>query len=284
MPEKKTQQLSGRARISDAPARLWPRYVFPIAGVWAVALAAYSNSFAGGFVFDNVPIVQNDPRIRAATAENIRHIFTGEYWFDSQTSGLYRPLTTLSYLFHYAVLGDASDPAAYHAVNLTLHCLNIALAYTLGLAILGDAFAALALAALWAVHPALVESVTNIVGRADLLAGFGVLAGLLCYVRQVSSTGRKRIVWLAALAARKPSHYSRKRAARFCPSSWLCMMSPGLEPRRGEIVWLPTSSSVFHSRFFSTCDPCCTRTCWCPSARTLWQAPVSGPRGLPPSK
>jgi tetratricopeptide (TPR) repeat protein len=200
VPGKKIQKLSGRARTSDAPARLWPRHAFAIAALWVLALAAYSNSFAGGFVFDNVPIVQNDPRIRVATAENIRLIFTGEYWFDSRASGLYRPLTTLSYLFHYAVLGNGSVPSAYHAVNLALHCLNIALVYALGLAILGDSFPALALAALWALHPSLVESVTNIVGRADLLAAFGVLTGLLCYVRQASATGRKRIAWLAALA------------------------------------------------------------------------------------
>ncbi|MGP8246139.1 MAG: tetratricopeptide repeat protein [Bryobacteraceae bacterium] len=200
MPGKKIQKVDGRAGTGGAPVRLWPRHTLQIAALWALALAAYSNSFAGGFVFDNVPIVQNDPRIRAATADNIGLIFTWEYWFDSGTSGLYRPLTTLSYLFDYAVLGNGSSPSGYHAVNLALHCLNIALVYALGLAILGDSFPALALAALWAVHPSLVESVTNIVGRADLLAAFGVLAGLLCYMRRASAAGRKRIAWLAALA------------------------------------------------------------------------------------
>jgi hypothetical protein len=32
---------------------------------------------------------------------------------------------------------------------------------------------------LWAVHSLSTEAVTNIVGRADLLAAFGVLAGFL---------------------------------------------------------------------------------------------------------
>jgi tetratricopeptide (TPR) repeat protein len=200
VPGKKIRKLSGRAGTSGAPARLWPRHAAAIVALWVLALAAYSNSFAGGFVFDNAPIVQNDPRIRAATAENVRRIFTTEYWFASGTSGLYRPVTTLSFLFDYAVVGDGANPSGYHAVNLALHGLNIALVYALGLEILGGWFPALALAALWAVHPALVESVTNIVGRADLLAGFGVLAGLLCYVRQAAAAGRKRIAWLAALA------------------------------------------------------------------------------------
>ena len=37
---------------------------------------------------------------------------------------------------------------------------------------------ALAIALLWAVHPLLTESVTNIAGRADLLAALAVLSGL----------------------------------------------------------------------------------------------------------
>jgi tetratricopeptide (TPR) repeat protein len=56
-----------------------------------------------------------------------------------------------------------------------------------------------ALAAVWALHPILTESVTNIVGRADLLAGFGVLAGLLCHAKNAAASGRRKLAWLAAL-------------------------------------------------------------------------------------
>jgi tetratricopeptide (TPR) repeat protein len=56
------------------------------------------------------------------------------------------------------------------------------------------------LAAIWGVHPLLTESVTNIVGRADLLAALGVLAGLLCHMKRAASAGRGG-AWLAALAA-----------------------------------------------------------------------------------
>ena len=199
MPAKRIEKFGGRAAAGNASTRRWPRHALRIAALWLLALIAYSNSFEGGFVFDNAPILQNDPRIRAMDAENIRLIFTKEYWFDSATTGLYRPMTTLSYLFNYAALGNGPHPAGYHALNLALHGLNVALVYALGLAILGDGFPALALAALWAVHPALVESVTNIVGRADLLAGLGVLAGLLSYVRLRLATGGRRIAWLAVL-------------------------------------------------------------------------------------
>src|SRR5262249_39452894 len=44
------------------------------------------------------------------------------------------------------------------------------------------------------------EAVTNIVGRADLLAAFGVLAALLCYRHALRSSGWRYAAWIAALA------------------------------------------------------------------------------------
>src|ERR1700691_4057050 len=56
------------------------------------------------------------------------------------------------------------------------------------------------IAMLWAVHPILTESVTNIVGRADLIAGFAVLSGFLMYLKSTETTGWRRNAWLAGLA------------------------------------------------------------------------------------
>jgi len=76
---------------------------------------------------------------------------------------------------------------------------NILLVYWLGLLLFQERGPAWALAAVWALHPILTESVTNIVGRADLLAGFGVLAGLLCHAKSAAASGRRKLAWLAAL-------------------------------------------------------------------------------------
>jgi protein O-mannosyl-transferase len=56
------------------------------------------------------------------------------------------------------------------------------------------------IAAIWSVHPALTESVTNIVGRADLLGAMAVLSGFLLYLKSAEATGSVRVVWLAGLA------------------------------------------------------------------------------------
>jgi tetratricopeptide (TPR) repeat protein len=177
-------------------------------------LAAYSNSFQMGLVFDSAMAITRDARIQAVTPHNLRLILTEEYWHGSTTSGLYRPLTTFSYLLNYAVFGNGTHPAGYHWVNLALHAVNVSLVYLLGLLVFEEAAPALALAALWGVHPLLTESVTNVVGRADLLAAFGVLAGLLCYVKSASATGRRKLLWLAAmLAAQAVGIFSKENAA-----------------------------------------------------------------------
>jgi tetratricopeptide (TPR) repeat protein len=165
-----------------------------------VALLAYSNSFGAALIYDNEALILHDARIQAATSQNVRLILNQHYWFGNGESDLYRPLTTLSYLFNYAILGGGSQPAGYHWVNFALHAVNIALVYLLALWILHEIPAAWLMAAVWAVHPVLTESVTNVVGRADLLAAFAVLAGLACHVRASAASGRRRVLWLTSLA------------------------------------------------------------------------------------
>ena len=50
----------------------------------------------------------------------------------------------------------------------------------------------------------LTESVTNIVGRADLLAAFGVLAALMCHIKAASAAGQQKLGWFAGIAAGLP--------------------------------------------------------------------------------
>ncbi len=137
------------------------------------------------------------------------------------TNGLYRPLTKISYLFNYAVLGSGPNPASYHWVNFALHAANILLVYLLGLLLLREFRLAIALAAVWGLHPILTESVTNVVGRADLLAAFGTLAGLLCHVKATLASGGRRGVWLAALGTSAAIGIFSKETAVVLPAAML---------------------------------------------------------------
>src|SRR5438477_4952034 len=216
--KRENQKLRG---APAAPPIEWRRHALIMAALCVCVLAAYSSSFRAGFPFDNAQAILVDSRVHALTPQNIHLILTTDYWYNSSTTGLYRPLTTLSYLFNYAVLGNGSRPAGYHWINFGLHAANVLLVYLAGLAIFRDTPRAVALAAVWGLHPLLTESVTNIVGRADLLAGFGVLAGLLCDIRGASATGRRKLEWLAALVAAQAIGLFSKESAIVLPGIML---------------------------------------------------------------
>ena len=169
------------------------------AGLCALTLLAYANSFGAGFTLDNRGLLLEDPRVREASAENLALIFQHTYWWPYGESGLYRPLTTLTFLFNYAVLGNAGQPEGYHWINFLLHAGNVLLVFALARRLVRSFWPAVFLAAIWAVHPVLTESVTNMVGRADLLAGMAVLGGLLLYLKSAESAGLRRWVCLAGL-------------------------------------------------------------------------------------
>lgn len=195
-PRPSRQSLPKPPAPAAPPVR--PRHRWRMLALSALTFAAYSNSFQGGLIFDSSQVILHDARIRAFTPENLGLILTRTY--SKTSSALYRPLTTFTYLLNYTVFGNATHPAGYHWVNLALHIANVLLVYLLCVLVFESAAPAFAAAALWGVHPLLTDSVTNIVGRADLLAAFGVLFGLLCYIKSASAARGVKPLWLAALA------------------------------------------------------------------------------------
>lgn len=164
--------------------------------LFALVAIAWSNSLDLGYASDG-GAVTSDIRIQSATAANIALIFGKHYWWPNPADRLYRPVTTLSYLLNHSLLG--AEAAGYHAVNVLLHLANAWLAFELALLLLGSLVPAFCAAAIWAVHPITTEAVTNVAGRADLLAATALLMGILVYARMRSAIGRERWIGAAAL-------------------------------------------------------------------------------------
>lgn len=139
----------------------------------ALVLLTYSNSLSGGFEGDSGPLVTQDPRVQQASRANLGLVFSQQYWYPTADSGLYRPLVTLSWMFNYVVLGNQDRAGGYHAINLALHAANVLLAWLLVLEIWKIRSAAFFTAAIFALHPVNSEAVTNVAGRADLMAALG---------------------------------------------------------------------------------------------------------------
>src|ERR1035441_3959481 len=90
-------------------------------------------------------------------------ILNHDYWWPMSVDRLYRPVTLISFLWNYAVLGNGENGTGYHQANFLLHAINVLLVYELALLLFRrrrePAFFA---AALWAVHPIHTECVTNV--------------------------------------------------------------------------------------------------------------------------
>ncbi len=164
-----------------------------------LGLCAYYNSFSGAFNYDDGLCLTGD------------HVI--DQWFPAQpakyTTGRSRWFTHLTFVANYKLHGF--HVAGYHAVNLAIHIAGSWLLFALVRRVLlleptreryqHSAFwIALAVAALWLVHPLQTESVTYIVQRLESLAGMFIL--LLLYALLRGSQSRYAWLWYAlALAA-----------------------------------------------------------------------------------
>jgi tetratricopeptide (TPR) repeat protein len=166
--------------------------------VAVVAIAIYANSLGNGFALDDATVVGENPLVRSHA---FLSIFASPYHFGpNQTlpTGLYRPLTTLSFALDHAAGGDR--PFGYHAVNVALHAAVSALVLLVAAALRLAPGAALAGALLFVVHPVHAEAVANVAGRAELLAAAFFLAALLVFARGRDRDDRSRGSALAATA------------------------------------------------------------------------------------
>ncbi|MEW6742963.1 MAG: hypothetical protein AB1486_09400 [Planctomycetota bacterium] len=203
-----------------------------------VTFLAYANSLTGELVFDNARIIGTDERLRSL--DHVGEILTTNYWAGTSKSANFRPLTTLSYLFNYTVLGQRLEPFGYHLVNTILHAVTALLVAFLALRLGAIPIVALGAGALFAVHPITTEAVANIVGRADVLAALFVLAGLLAHLRTWGSArpwrwwsvaaffymfamaSKESAVVFIALALAADLLFARRLGVRIGARRWLC--------------------------------------------------------------
>lgn len=114
---------------------------------------------------------------------------------------MYRPLTSLLSSFDFALWG--AHPLGFHAVDLLLHLLAVALLFFLIRYLLGSDSAAWASAALFLIHPAVSVSLGGPVGAGDILMTVMFLASCCAFILYLK-TGKKLMfagsLWLYVLA------------------------------------------------------------------------------------
>jgi len=161
-----------------------------------VGVLAYSNSFTGELFFDNKPIIVDNEILKQENM--VGRIFSSNYW-EPLESDLYRPLTIYTYYINYKVWGWGEEPAGYHVCNAALHVVNALLVFFLLSRLTGRIIVGAFSGLLFVAHPIATEAVTNIVGRADLLAMFFVLTAFLLHIMgSTARAGGSRRFWFYA--------------------------------------------------------------------------------------
>ena len=139
-----------------------------------VTVLAYRHAWTAGYIWDDDVYVTQNQLLTAP--DGLRRI-----WFSLDSPSQYFPLVYTTFRLEYALWG--LNPAGYHWVNILLHAANAILVWRLLLALrVPGAWLA---AALFALHPVHVESVTWITERKNVLMGLFFLLSLLAWVRFV---------------------------------------------------------------------------------------------------
>ena len=177
------------------PTIVHPRRALLLSGVGLILglVAAYHNSFTGPFVFDDIPAIVDNPSIRRLSPLSA---VLSPRLDDAGVTVSGRPLVNLSLAVSYAL--GAKTVVGYHVLNLLIHALGGLVLFAVTRRTLQqpvfakrfDAVAlplALAIAALWTLHPLQTEVVTYIVQRAESLMALCYLLTLYGFIRGTTS-------------------------------------------------------------------------------------------------
>jgi tetratricopeptide (TPR) repeat protein len=180
-------------------------WYFLLALVMLVTLASYSNGLHNQFVFDDEPLIPNNPTIRGI--EKIPRLLGIGKWRVS-----YRPVRTVSYavdytlnkklwrhLKHYEEGDEGLNPLGYHLANCAYHLLTTWLVFLVVFRLVSNYRIAFLAAALFALHPVHADSVTYLSGRRDILVTLFYLAGFYCFLRY-RQTGKITFIVAAFLS------------------------------------------------------------------------------------
>ncbi|HEX9051011.1 MAG TPA: DUF1736 domain-containing protein [Anaeromyxobacter sp.] len=171
-------------------------------GLLAVALLAavpFAGTLGHGFTFDDVPVVCRNRHL--ASLRSLPDLLThGEWAGAGYTLRAYRPLTGATFALNRAAGG--LTPWGFHLVNVLLHAAAAVCVLLLAASWGATPVAALAAAAIFAVHPIHAEAVASVVGRRDELATLFLLCMTLAHRRAAAAGGpRVALAWAAYAAA-----------------------------------------------------------------------------------
>ncbi len=188
-------------------------------GLFVLAVVLYSPALGNGFHYDDFHSIVNNPHVRSL--ERIGDFFVDPSLFSQNPeSAMYRPVLLTSYAFNYLV-GEL-DPTWYHAGNVLLHGVNVALLYGLLLALGMPSAQALVASLMFAVTPLNSETVNYVSSRSELLMASFLLASCLCYVRSTKAEFHRGVWFFISVASATLAILTKSVAVITVPLWVLC--------------------------------------------------------------
>src|SRR5436190_4579456 len=153
------------------------RWIFPLLA--ALTCVAYASVWRHDFVsFDDPQYVTENYHVRAGlTWEGLRWAMT------TGAAGNWHPLAWISHMLDVQLTG--ADAGPHHAVSLALHIANTLVLFGVLRRMTGAVWRSAFVSALFALHPAHVESVAWISERKDVLSTLFALLTIWAYVQYV---------------------------------------------------------------------------------------------------
>ena len=150
--------------------------------LFALTALLFQGVLAGAFVFDDVPLILENPSVTKPGHWNL--LFFGSIWSfrgKADLSHFYRPLQIFAYWILYRIAGP--NPAPFHLLQLCVYAGAVCLVFRLGRELLHHDLAAFVGALLWALHPLHVEAVAWISALADAASGLLVMVSFWLFLR-----------------------------------------------------------------------------------------------------
>ncbi len=146
-----------------------------------LVLAIYWQTTGFGFINldDNLYVYENGAVLSGLNQASIKWAFTAFF------SANWHPLTWLSHMLDVQLFGRSAG--GHHAVNIVIHLINSVLAFVVFRKMTNCFWKSAIVAALFAVHPAHVESVAWVSERKDVLSTLFWLLTMFAYLRFVEA-------------------------------------------------------------------------------------------------
>ena len=200
-----------------------------------LAFILFGNGIRGDFVYDDIWVINENPLL--GKINEIPKLFVSPYHYFQSETGLYRPLTVISFSLNSIL---SKKPEIFHVTNILLHALSAFLIFLFIFKKFNSRQLAYIASFLFLFLPIHTEAVTFISGRADILAilfsvcvlifilnrryWLSALAFLLALLSKESAIGLIPIIFLMLFESRSKFIPAMKESAKFIPSGILYLI------------------------------------------------------------